>query len=292
MSVEIPVAFIDKWRDDFIHLSQQKGSRFRSKVRTQTGIVGKSDNWERLGKRSASQITSRHAKTPLNSQAHSRRRCTLGDYNDADVIDSQDQARVLGKLENEYLMAMVNGMGRKMDDVVIAAMLGNATSVDENGTESSVALPAAQKVAAAAGGLTLAKILEAKKILDASDVDDSIPRCMAVTSYQLQDLLGINQITSGDFNINKTMVNGSIGHFLGFDFFRTERLTLDSNGDRQVIAWAMDGVGLSVAAEHDIVTRISERADLNYSTQCYVEASFGACRVEDEKVVEIACVES
>jgi len=39
----------------------------------------------------------------------------------------------------------------------------------------------------------------------------------------------------------------------------------------------------------DVNVKISERADKNYSTQIYCELSVGATRIEDEKVVEIAC---
>jgi len=292
MSVEIPVAFVHKWRDDVIHLSQQEGSRLRPLVRSQTGIKGKSDNWERLGATAMQKITSRHAKTPLISTPHSRRRCTLGDYNVADVIDSQDAQKVMAKLEGEYMQAMANAAGRQYDDLIISAATGNAVSVGSDDTETNVALPSAQKIAHGSAGLTLAKIIEAKRILDASDVDERIPRCLAVSAKQMEDMLGINQITSMDYNNQKTLVNGSVDTFLGFKVIRTERLGTDSNGDRQVLAWAMDGIGLSIGAEADMVTRISERADLNYATQCYLELCAGATRIEDEKVVEIACQES
>tara|TARA_R100001594_G_scaffold33372_3_gene61968 strand:+ start:6339 stop:7217 length:879 start_codon:yes stop_codon:yes gene_type:complete len=292
MSVEVPVSFIHKWRDDYIALSQQKGSRFRPYVRTQTGVKGKSDNWERIGSTTAQQITSRHASTPLISTPHSRRRCNLGDYNVADLIDSTDRSKMMLNLEGPYMDAMVWAMGRKLDDVVIAAMTGNATSVSSSDAESNVALPSAQKVVHASAGLTLAKILEAKKILDAAEVDPDIPRCLAVTAAQMEDLLGINQVTSSDYNTQKTLVEGEVGTWMGFHIVRTERLGTDGDGNRQVLAWAQDGVGLSIGAEEDMKVEISNRADKNYSTQVYCESSFGSVRVEDAKVVEIACTES
>ena len=38
-------------------------------------------------------------------------------------------------------------------------------------------------------------------------------------------------------------------------------------------------------------TKISERADKNYATQVFLSMTIGSTRVEDEKVVEIACAE-
>jgi hypothetical protein len=57
-------------------------------------------------------------------------------------------------------------MGRAMDDAIIAAATGTAYSGVAGGT--SVSLPSGQKVAHASGGLTVAKLLSAKEILDAS----------------------------------------------------------------------------------------------------------------------------
>ena len=45
------------------------------------------------------------------------------------------------------------------------------------------------------------------------------------------------------------------------------------------------GVGM------DTSVRISERSDKNYSVQVFVEMDTGATRVQEEGVIEIACVE-
>jgi len=56
-----------------------------------------------------------------------------------------------------------------------------------------------------------------------------------------------------------------------------------------VLAWAQSG--LLIAVGQDIVTDIGPRRDKRNSTQVYVSASFGATRMEEEKVVEIICAE-
>jgi hypothetical protein len=67
-------------------------------------------------------------------------------------------------------------MGRSMDDVVITALGGTAFSGETGST--SVSLPAGQKPysASQSDGLTIAKLLEAKKILDLADVDPSLQK--------------------------------------------------------------------------------------------------------------------
>tara|TARA_R110002012_G_scaffold205938_1_gene375725 strand:- start:392 stop:1267 length:876 start_codon:yes stop_codon:yes gene_type:complete len=291
MSIEVNKAFAQKFRDSFIHLVQQKGSRLREYVRVNSDIQGKYDHFDRIGSTSAQKITSRHSDTPLISTPHSRRRVSMEDYNWADLVDKADKVRMLADPTNEYMMAGVWAMGRTMDDILISAMLGNAVSVDENDSSSNVALPAAQKVAVSGTtDMNITKLRQAKQILDSSDVDPDLPRCIVMKSNQFYDLLGDTEIQSSDYNTVKALVAGEIDTFMGFHFIRSERLTSDSNGDTQCIAWIQDGIGLSLGM--DVKTEITERSDKNYSTQVYAQMCLGAVRIEDEKVVEIACTDS
>ena len=291
MSTEVNKAFVQKFRDTFIHLVQQKGSRLRDYVRLNADVVGKYDHFDRIGSTSAQKITSRHSDTPLISTPHSRRRVSMDDYNWADLIDKADKVRMLADPASDYMKAGVWAMGRKMDDIIITAMSGNATTIDENDASSNVALPAAQKVAVSATtDMNITKLMQAKKILDASDVDPDLPRHIVMKSNQFYDLLGDNQIQSSDFNTVKALVAGDIDTFMGFKFHRSERLAQDASNDTLCLAWIPEGIGLSMGM--DVKTEISERADKNHSTQVYAQMCLGAVRIEDEKVVEIACTDS
>ena len=95
MSTEVNKAFVNKYRSNFIHLAQQKGSRLRNFVRVNEGVVGKADHFDRLGSTSAQKMTSRHADTPLISTPHSRRKVVMEDYNWADLVDKADQIKML-----------------------------------------------------------------------------------------------------------------------------------------------------------------------------------------------------
>ncbi|MEK9896448.1 MAG: phage capsid protein, partial [Burkholderiaceae bacterium] len=109
------------------------------------------------------------------------------------------------------------------------------------------------------------------------------------SAKQLSDLLALTQITSADYNSVKALVQGQIDTFMGFKFIRSERLGLDGSSNRQVLAFTKSAIGLAVGK--DMSTKISERADKNYATQVFLSMTIGATRVEDEKVVEIACQE-
>ena len=142
---------------------------------------------------------------------------------------------------------------------------------------------------AASTGLTVAKLRAAKKILGEGEVDKSIARHIAVMAEQLDDLLATTEVTSSDFNTVKALVQGELDTFLGFKFHETQRLT-DDGTDRQVIAWAQDGILLGVG--QNPVARISERNDKNHATQVFYSMTIGATRMEEAKVVEVACVEA
>ena len=291
MSIEVNKAFAQKFRDSFIHLVQQKGSRLRDHVRVNTDVQGKYDHFDRIGSTSAQKITSRHSDTPLISTPHSRRRVSMDDYNWADLIDKADKVRMLADPSSDYMKAGVWAMGRQMDDIIIAAMSGNAVSIDEDDASSNVALPAAQKIAVSGTtDMNITKLRQAKKILDASDVDPDLPRHIVMKSNQFYDLLGDTQIQSSDYNTVKALVAGEIDTFMGFKFHRSERLATDGSGDTLCLAWIPDGIGLSMGM--DVKTEISERSDKNYSTQVYAQMCLGAVRIEDEKIVEIACTDS
>lgn len=286
MSVQITTAFVEQYKSNVFHLAQQKGSRLRDAVRSET-VTGKSHFFERIGSVAAEKRTSRHSDTPRMDTPHSRRKVTMDDYDWADLIDQEDKVRMLISPQSEYAMAGAWAMGRAMDDSIIAAATGTSYGGVSGGT--AVALPSTQKIAHGSAGLTLAKLIEAKEKLDANDVDPDEARYMIVTSKQMSNLLNLEKVTSSDYASIKALVQGQIDTYLGFKFLRTERLGTDSNSDRQVLAFCQSGIGLAVGS--DVSTRISERADKNYATQVFLSMTIGATRVEDEKVVEIACNE-
>ena len=211
------------------------------------------------------------------------------DYEWADLIDSQDMVRTLISPESSYAKAAAAAMGRAIDTEIIDAAFGDAKTGKEGGTTTS--FPAGQQVGVGspAAGLTIAKLVTAKKLLDAASVAPSIPRFIAVSPEQIEDLLNNTTVTSADYNTVRALATGDIDSFVGFKFIVSNRLDTDSSSYRRVIAWAQDGIKLAVGK--DVTARISERDDKSYSTQVYYCMSVAATRMEEEKVVEIKCSE-
>ena len=288
MSSQITTAFVQQYSSNVQLLSQQKGSLLRNAVRVESQ-VGKNAFYDQVGSATAQKRLSRHADTPQIDTPHARRRVSLVDYEYADLIDDQDKVRTLIDPTSPYSQATAFAMGRAIDDEIISAAFGTAYTGETGST--STTFPSGQQVGVGspAEGLTIAKLVEAKQLLDEANVDTTLPRYVAVAPEQLADLLNITTVTSSDYNTVKALVQGEIDTFLGFKFIVSTRLSSESGVNRRVIAWAEDGLLLSIGK--DITAKIDERADKGYATQVYYAMSIGATRMEEEKVVEIKCRE-
>lgn len=287
MSTQITTAFVNQFSSNIQMLSQQMGSLLRNAVDVET-VNGEKAFFDQVGSAAAVLRTTRHADTPLIDTPHSRRMVTLSDYEYADLIDDQDKVRLLVDPTSTYARAAAAAMGRAMDDVIISAALGSAKT-GKDGSTTTQFDTSNNQIAASASGLTLAKLIEAKEILDSGDVDPSIPRYIACSPKQISDLLNNTTVTSSDYNTVKALAMGEINSFVGFNFIVTNRLGVDGSGNRRAFAWAMDGIKAAIGKEP--TARIDERADKSYATQVYFSMTLGATRMEEKKVVEVLCAE-
>lgn len=270
----IDAAFVEAFKSNVIHLCQQKPSRLRSTVDSMT-VKAEIANVERIGSKEAVEKTTRHTATPILDVPHSRRRFPMQDMQWADLIDEEDEIRMLISPKSAYAQAGAWAMNRAYDNIIIAALGGEST----DGDGVAVALPAGQKLASS-GGLTLEGVIAAKELLDANEVDPD-NRFMVVNSKAMSDMLGTTEVSSSDFNSVKALVQGSFDTWLGFRWIQTELLPADT-----LYAYHKSGVRLGIG--RDVSTRIDKRPDVSYATQVYLAFTAGATRVEEEKVVEIS----
>ena len=293
MSFQITTAFVEQYKGNVAHLSQQKGSRLRMAVDTES-VVGKTAFFEQIGPVAAQARVSRHSDTPRMDTPHARRRVALVDYDWADLVDQEDKVRMLIDPASQYAQAAAWAMGRAMDDVIIVAATANAnTGVDGStitpyDTTMTVGVQVRDPgVAAANYGLNIAKLLAAKEFLDSRDVDPDEERYIGLPARQVTSLLSTTKTTNADYNTVKTLVEGKIDTFCGFKFIRTQRTLLDGSNNDNVLFWVKSGIKLGLGK--DASARISERSDKNYATQVFYSMIIGATRMEEAKVGIITC---
>lgn len=295
MSVNIPNHYAQQYATNVELLLQQKGSKLRPFVMSGSYIGEQASPVDQIDAVEMQDVTGRFEPMGRVDADTDRRWVLPSDYDLPQLIDRFDKLRLLTDPESVYVQNAVNAAGRKIDDVIIDSFFGAANTGKTGSTSTS--FPAAQQVAVTYGasgntGLTVAKLRQARKILKAAEVDmDTDPICCVVTAEQEDNLLAEAQVISLDYNDKPVLVDGRLKKFLGINFVHCERLDTDGSSYRRVPVFAKSGMHLGIW--NDITTDISQRKDLKgLPFQSYVYMTVGSTRLEEEKVVEIKCVES
>lgn len=291
MSQTITTAFVQQFNTNVYILSQQMGSKLGGLVRVESQSSLKAF-YDRLAAAPRPQTrTSRHQDTPLVEQVHTRRACTIADYVLADLVDREDQIRMLINPESLYAQNFARSFGREKDIVIIEAITAAAESGQFGG--STVSWPSGNILTSGGAGLTVARVRQAKRVLDTKDVKEE-GRVFVVSAQAMEDLLETTEVTSSDYNTVKALVQGSIegDNWMGFKWVRLsdDILPLNRRGtdnalDRSCYAFQRDGLVLGMG--QDMRTEMDRRPDKMNSLQVMVTGSFGAVRVDEDAFVEI-----
>lgn len=248
MSVNLPASFIAQF-DAEVHHEYQKGSKLFNTVRTRTGVTANTYRFPLMGRGMASQRIFQADVTPMNV-GHSGAVAHLTSWVAPEYTDIFANNMVNFDEKMELVKTVGWAIGRRADQIIIDQAL----------------LPAnVNTVPIGVGGsnaFNVAKMRAMKQIMD----DKGVPsgdRFMAISAAALQQLLGDDQATSGDYNTIRALVNGDIDSYVGFKLIMIETrneggLPLAAN-NRTIFAWHKDAVGLAVG--------IPEQTEINYIAQ-------------------------
>jgi len=272
----ITSTFQHSYHKAFQALAQQMKSRLRDAV-TNYPTQGEAIDVPQIASTAAQEVSASNQSTSAISMTTKNRRIAIRRFNHPMLVDRFDQQRTIIDLKSPYVRNGVMSLNRSIDDLIISAATGWALT-GKYGT-SSTAFDATMTVTLSAGW-SVERILETKRLLDAEENDEQIDRYLVISSLGLKQLLGQTQVTSSDYAAVKALVNGELSYFAGFNFIRSERMTIS-----QGLAWAKDAMGLAVG--EDIYTEVGPRRDLNNSDQIYLEFMLGASRLREKGVVKI-----
>ncbi|CAB4132171.1 hypothetical protein UFOVP134_52 [uncultured Caudovirales phage] len=215
------------------------------------------------------------------------------------LIDTYDELQTIVDPKSQYAQNAANAVGRAWDDVIIAAAFGtaqigtdaNSLSSETWGSISSSYLVAENFAASGNVGLTVAKLIEAKRIFRHSHVDlETDPAAVVIGSTQESNLLNQVQVVSTEFSDRPVLLDGRVQRFLGFDVVVSERLAVATN-NRQCIAFVKSGLYLGVWK--DLTNRVSIRNDLSSEPyDLFTATMYGATRIEPGRVVEVDCYDT
>jgi hypothetical protein len=284
-------AFIQQYANTIYLLAQQMDTRLRAAVMVDTNWTGSAKFYDQYNTDSASELLGRYADTPLSLPDFRRRMVTPRYFVSATLEDPKDALQMAIDPKSTMMQAKMAAFNRTTDDLLISAMGGTAYTGQTGAT--SVTFTAANQIVynqfTSGNGLTKAKILSASRLLNAAEVEKT-ERYLAHTAAQLEDLLNTTEVTSSDYNVVKALVQGELNTWIGFSFIHTERLLTDSTPSRLCYAWQK--MALQLAIQKDIEGRIDERADKNFAWQVYMRMCMGATRLEEGRIVQIACTEA
>lgn len=286
-------AFVTQFKDSITLLVQQRDSRLEGCVMTDYNWTGEKKHFEQYASDEMVEILTRYADTPIQLPDH-RRRVVFPRYFVSNTLeDPADALQMLVDPKSTYMMAKKAAANRKKDDIIISAMGGTAYT-GKDGTTSQ-AFDTNNQIAVTYGGggsntgMTKAKILRAKKLLDAAEVEKE-ERYASHTAAQMEDLLNTTEVASSDYNVVKALVQGEIQTWVGFQWKHTERLLTNGSSHRLCYFWQK--MALIMAVQKDSEGRVSERVDKNYAWQVYLRLVLGSTRLEESRIVEVACAES
>jgi hypothetical protein len=247
---------------------------------------------EQLGPITVDQRTTRFAPITLSDVNHYRRWVYMTPFNKNIGFDDLDGIQMLQDPKGQYVTSMRAALNRKMDYAMIHAFFATA-NVGQTATDTA-AFTAGNIVpvnfeASGNTGLTVAKLIEAKRILKAAEVDlDYEPVYCAIGAKQEANLFHEIQITNSDYSSSLApLVEGKISKFLGINFIHTEQLFNDPTY-AGVPLWVPSGMHYGTWL--DVGVSVDRRIDLEWQPwQASIKAAFGAVRLEETKVIEILC---
>lgn len=302
MSVNLPNHYVVQYGSTIQLLLQQKMSKLRGLVMTGSHVGKQASLVDQFGAVEMQPVTGRFEPMGRVDAATDRRWVFPSDFDLPQLIDSFDKLRLLTDPNSAYVTNAHQAANRKFDTIIANAFFADAKTGEAGGTTTSfgttLTTSAGQNVsvahgAAAATGLTVAKLREAKRQLMENEVDlESDPLTCVVTAKQHDNLLAEAQVVSTDFNDRPVLVEGRITRFLGINIVHCERLkqgTDDAAGTSwQVPLFAKSGMYLGLW--NDISTNISQRNDIQgLPWQAYVYMTAGATRLEEKKTIRIWC---
>ena len=277
---------------------QQRGSKLRGRVEegSHTGKQASPVQYE--GAITAKAPAGRFAPKDRTDSTYERRWVFPIDREIDQLIDSFDELRTIVDPKSPKSTNAANAIGRAWDDELIRAATGTA-QIGEDGAglsnetfDTSVFQVADDFKASAATGLTIAKMLEAKRIFRHYEVDlDEEQATLIIGSQQESDLLNQVEVVSKDYNDRPVLVDGKVQRFLGFDIVVMERLETYTTTTRGVLAFVRSGLYLGIWK--DMMNRASIRNDLSSEPwDLYTCATYGATRLEAGRVLRIGCSDS
>ncbi len=280
-------------------LLQQKNSKLRGRVMEGFHVGKMASPMNQLAAIAFRAPAGRFAPMPRVDNQYVRRWVFPQEYEAPQLVDTFDELQTVVDPKSQLVTGAAAAAGRAWDDNLLAAATGTAQiGQDASGLSSETFSTTNFQItdtfgSSAASGLTVAKMIEARRILQHfhNDLEMDQPT-MVIGSQQESDLLNQVEFVSTEYNDRPVLVDGRVKRFLGFDIVLSERLPqTTASVTRGVLVFVKSGLYLGVWK--DMTNRISQRNDLSGEPwQIYSSFMVGSTRTQPGKVLQIKCADT
>ena len=308
----VPNHFTTMFHENWTMLAQQKQARLQNMVMVETGCTGEKKTHNQVGSVESIETTgTRYQQIPLVDLPSAKRAIYPRQFSTPTSEDKWDERGLLPTVapRGKHTMAHGAAYGRDIDDIIIES-LGGTAYTGATGT-TATPLPASQKVAkdyvttgsATDSSFKLFKLVRALEILADNDVidDDELsseqelfgimtPKLEAYLRNLINTDAGNNKLFSKDFMPPTLDDRGRIKRFLGINWKVSTRPGLIDTTDTTIhyaYVWTKSGVQLDFW--EGMTTTIDRLPQSNNAVLFLSQYSMGGTRLEEEKVVQIAC---
>lgn len=318
MALTIPDHFRQTFSDSFNETVQQKQSRLRNFAQVRTGLTGTGQQINHVLPIEMEETTGQRFKKVTLKELDTNMRWFYPQEFQGVTGESKWDEKLLAPTVmpgGKHVAAHTAAYNRKVDTVFLNSLLGTSHQGKTGGTE--VELPSTQIVpvdfvhtgADADSGLTVPKIIEAVRILKANEAWNTDVRAMGIKLCGVLDsteearLKQQANLSSGDRLFSKDFdppiydSNGTLIYWLGVHWVSLEGLLTASvtgaSGSvtaKKCAIWTSDAVELGFWS--DLQISVDPRPDLSNAIQFLSQCMLGGGREQEEKVVQINCLDS
>lgn len=278
--------FARQFSDQVHVIAQQSTSRLRPFV-TVKPLSADDFAYDSLGTVEAHEITGRNSPTVFSDITHGRRKLKARRFAVTLPIDPKDSISMVVDPTSDYSKAVAKAINRRFDRIVLDAMFADVLTGQDFSTTVTFATDGGLTIDMTAGS-TYEKLREAARKFTNNEVGNEMEETFiaGITGDEEEDFFAESELTSGDFSRQYAIDKGKMIMASGFQLVKygasvnTPMLSVTS-GTRNCFAMAAQASpAMCVGVAKDMLVRIDERPDLNYTTQVYAEIIMGAVRTE------------
>ena len=290
--IEIKQTWVDTYEANIRFALQQNDSKLSDKVTFGT-VEGEKKRFTFIGTAAMTERTTKYGKTEFQDISFYNRWIGRRVFDTAFIIDPfEDVEKALTDPTSAIVQSCIKAAKRQKDLVILEAFGGTAWT----GTNADQAVPFPEKQildvqlggASANAPLCMAKLHELKALRDESEIGDDT-WYLAVSPRQMQKLLEDEKASSADYNSFQALVNGTISHYMGFEFVILNNLPIENNV-RTCWCWAKSAMQLGVCRDIYVEGPVKD-ATRNFAPVGQVTMALDAVRLYDEGVFQVPCAE-